>query len=114
MRGSEKFSSAWQDSDGVLECWAKNKIGKFPIHWFLHYSITPPCLAVALAKEDTPLLQEEVEISYVIGRPLPGVEPKPGPLGPDLHSLVTLGTLWGLSMAGVISREKDNSQVFSL
>ena len=31
---------------------------KSPISWFFHYSTTPPCLAVALAKEDTPLLQK--------------------------------------------------------
>jgi hypothetical protein len=33
----------------------------------------------------TPTLQLKVEISSIIKRPLPGVEPKPGLLGPDLY-----------------------------
>ena len=44
--------------------------------------ITSKCLS-CVRISNTPTLQKKVEISSVTERPLPGVEPKPGPLGPD-------------------------------
>ena len=97
----EKSRECWSNGVMVYGSWAPREQNRFypgfdSQQMFIMFS--------DFQYSNTPTLQSKVEISSVTERPLPGVEPKPGPLGPDLYSVTPNSLTLYLSSMRVLSR----------